>query len=63
MAKFEFWYDEAYTFKGWLEADSLDEAQRLAEQAEWGELDIKDLPGFASKQVSYELNIDHIEEV
>jgi hypothetical protein len=57
MAVYEFWYDETYTYKAWIEADSQEEADALIEQVEGGELEITDLPKFQNKDKGYELTI------
>lgn len=64
MAKktFEFWYDETYTYKAWIEADSQEEADLLIEQVEEGELEITDLPKFQNKDKGYTLTIGMLKE-
>jgi hypothetical protein len=67
MATFTFWYSETYTNKGWFTADNEDEARKLLEQVQDGELSPDDLPDFGFKDKGYELDIspetlDQIEE-
>lgn len=60
MAKktFEFWYDETYTYKAWIEADSEEEAYELINQVEMSEIEITDLPKFQNKDKGYTLTFD-----
>lgn len=61
--RYEFWYDETYTYKAWIEADSAEEASELVNQVEFGELDINALPAFVNKDKGYTLTFgDLIEE-
>jgi hypothetical protein len=64
MAKktFEFWYDEVYTYKAWIEADSQEEADELINQVESGDLDINALPKFQNKDKGYTLTIGQLTE-
>ena len=55
MAKFEFWYSETYDYKGWFEADSQEEADRLLDLVNEGELDITELAKFGNKDKGYTL--------
>jgi hypothetical protein len=57
MATFEFWYDETYTYKAWIEADSQEEADEFINQVEMSELEITDLPKFVNKDKGYTLTI------
>ena len=56
--EFSFWYDETYTYKGYITADSREEALKLIEQVELGEMSINDMPGFTCKDKGYTLEID-----
>jgi len=56
--EFSFWYDETYTYKGYITADSREEALKLIEQVELGEIRINDMPGFTCKDKGYTFEID-----
>lgn len=64
MAKktFEFWYDETYTYKAWIEADSQEEADELINQVEMSEMEITDLPKFQNKDKGYTLTVGMLQE-
>ena len=55
---FSFWYDETYTYKGYIKADSEEEARKIIEQVQLGEIGINDLPNFDCKDKGYQLDID-----
>lgn len=65
MPTYEFWYDETYTYKAWLDADSQEEAEALLVKVRDGEIHLEGLPEFDSTDKGYELLIDttSIEEV
>lgn len=54
MPKYEFWYEESYTYKGWFEADNLEHANELLDQIRDGELELEELPNSGSKDKNYE---------
>jgi hypothetical protein len=56
--EFSFWYDETYTYKGYITADSEEEARKVIEQVQLGEISINDLPSFQCKDKGYFLEID-----
>lgn len=58
MATYEFWYEESYGYKAWLEADTDEEAKKLLRQVRMGEIHIDQLPQFESNDKFYELQID-----
>ena len=58
MAQFEFWYSETQTFKGYFEAESIEEAVKLLEQAQDGEIAFDDLPQWWNKDKGFELEFD-----
>jgi len=60
MATFEFWYDESYTYKAWIEADSQEEADELINRVEDGEIELTDLPKFQNKDKGYTLTVDSL---
>ena len=57
MPSYEIWYSESYTYKAWFDAENKEEALKLLEQVENGDLIIDDLPGFGKKDKGYELDI------
>jgi len=59
MPTFEFWYDETYTYKAWFDAESREEAERLLEQVQKGEIDVSQLPEFGNKDKGYEVSFEH----
>ena len=63
MTQFSFWYSETSTFKGYFEADSLEEAKKLLEQINDGEISLDDLPSFEnkSKEFGLEAELDTLE--
>jgi hypothetical protein len=63
MATYEFWYNETYTYKAWFTADDKDQALKMIESVEQGNLDIEDLPEFGKKDKNYEIELDTIEEI
>ena len=67
MAKtFTFWYSETVTYKGWFEAESIEQARELLEQVMSADIDMEaDLPKFGFKDKGFELEIDlgTIEEI
>lgn len=63
MATYEFWYDETYTHKAWIEADSQEEADELINRVEESEIEIVDLPKFRNKDKNYTLTIGMLQEV
>jgi hypothetical protein len=63
MPTYEFWYNETYTYKAWFIAEDKDQALKMIESVEQGDLDIEDLPEFGKKDKNYELELDTIEEI
>ena len=63
MPVYEFWYDETNTFKAWITADSLEQAEELVNKVQDGNLEMEDLPGFENRSKAYELLIDTVEEM
>ena len=63
MPAYEFWYNETYTYKAWFTADDKDQALKMIESVEQGNLDIEDLPEFGKKDKNYEIELDTIEEI
>jgi hypothetical protein len=63
MPTYEFWYNETYTYKAWFTADNKDQALKMIESVEQGNLDIEDLPEFGKKDKNYEIELDTIEEI
>jgi hypothetical protein len=63
MPTYEFWYNETYTYKAWFTADDKDQALKMIESVEQGNLDIEDLPEFGKKDKNYEIELDTIEEI
>lgn len=63
MPKYEFWYEESYTYKGWFEADNLEHANELLDQIEDGELELEELPNSGSKDKSYEFHATRPREI
>ena len=63
MPKYEFWYEESYTYKGWFEADNLEHANELLDQMEAGELELEELPNSGSKDKNYEFNATRPREI
>lgn len=57
LKTYEFWYDETYTYKAWIQAESQEQAELFIEQVEEGELDINAIPGFINKDKGYTLAI------
>ena len=59
MAKrYEFWHNVEETWKASFVADSLEQAQELLEQAENGDINLVDLPGYWEKNKGLSLEID-----
>ena len=58
MPTYELWYSESYTYKAWFEADNKEEAIKLLEKVQNGDLIIDDLPEFGRKDKGYELDIE-----
>jgi hypothetical protein len=63
MPTYEFWYNETYTYKAWFTAEDKDQALKMIESVEQGNLDIEDLPKFGKKDKNYEIELDAIEEI
>jgi hypothetical protein len=63
MPTYEFWYNETYTYKAWFTAEDKDQAIKMIESVEQGNLDIEDLPEFGKKDKNYEIELDTIEEI
>jgi hypothetical protein len=63
MPTYEFWYNETYTYKAWFTAEDKDQALKMIESVEQGNLDIEDLPEFGKKDKNYEIELDAIEEI
>jgi hypothetical protein len=63
MPVYEFWYDETNTFKAWITADSLEQAEELVNKVQDGNLEMEDLPGFENRSKAYELLIDTVEQM
>lgn len=63
--QFTFWYSETYTYKGWFEAESEEQARTFLSRVEDAEWEMSDLPEFGFKDKGYELEIDlgTVEEV
>jgi hypothetical protein len=55
--EFSFWYDETYTYKGWFVAKDKEEAIRLLEKVENGEMGIDELEGSSFKDKNYTIGI------
>jgi hypothetical protein len=58
MKEYSFWYSETYTFKGWFEAESLEQARELLDQVQLAEVDLTDLVGFGFKDKAFDLEVD-----
>lgn len=58
MPTYELWYSESYTYKAWFDADNKEEAIKLLEKVQNGDLIIDDLPEFGRKDKGYELDIE-----
>ena len=58
MATYELWYSESYTYKAWFTADSKEQAVKLLQQVQDGDIQIEDLPDFDKKDKGYELDIE-----
>lgn len=64
MASFEFWYSETYTFKGYFEAESQQEADEMLEDVRNQRGLLGDiLPEFDFKDKGYEMEIDDAKEI
>jgi hypothetical protein len=66
MATYSVWYDEIYTYKAYIEADSVEHLNELLDKVDVDcELELTELPKFFSKDKNYSLEIDRntIEEV
>ena len=57
MPSYEIWYSESYTYKAWFDAENKEEAVKLLEQVQNGDLMIDDLPEFGNKDKGYELEL------
>jgi hypothetical protein len=62
LKTYEFWYDEVYTYKAWIQAESQEQADELINQVEMADLDINALPGFTNKDKGYTLTIGMLKE-
>lgn len=62
LKTYEFWYDEVYTYKAWIQAESQEQADELINQVEMADLDINALPGFINKDKGYTLTIGMLTE-
>lgn len=65
MPTYEFWYDETTTYKAWFDAENLEEAEKLLDRVQDGEMNIDDLPEFGNKDKGYEVALEHstLEEI
>lgn len=62
MPKYEFWYDETYTYKATFTADNLEEAEKLHESVRDGSIAPDDLPDVFLKDKNYTLELDELKE-
>jgi hypothetical protein len=58
MKEFSFWYSETYTFKGWFQAESEEQARTFLARVEDGEWELEELLEFQKKDKGYELELD-----
>ncbi len=58
MAEFVFWYSQEVVRKGYLTADSIEEARELLGSASWGPMDLEDLPNFSFKDKDFRTEVD-----
>jgi hypothetical protein len=56
--RYEFWHNVEEAWKASFTADSLEQAQELLEQAENGDINLVDLPGYWEKNKGLSLEID-----
>jgi hypothetical protein len=57
MPKFYFDYEEIYTFRGWFDADTQEQADQILQTVEDQALDFGYLPNFHAKDKGYFLEI------
>jgi hypothetical protein len=58
MKEFSFWYSETYTFKGWFQAESEEQARTFLARVEDGEWELEELLEFQKRGKGYELELD-----